>query len=63
MESVIAITGAYERGHGLSLPEMMDSGETDMVRLFESTGLKANRSMSKTLPLFSQKPIETSAEV
>ncbi len=59
MESVIAITGAYERGHGLSLPETMSSGRTGMVCLFESTVLKANRSMSKFSPVFSQKPIET----
>jgi SRSO17 transposase len=61
MESVIAITGAYERGHGSSLPEMMSSDETGMVRLLESTGLslRANRSMSKVSPFFSQKPIET----
>jgi SRSO17 transposase len=59
MESVIAITGAFERGHGLSLPEMMGSGETGMVRLFESAGLWANRSMSKVSSLFSQRSIET----
>ncbi len=59
MESVIAITGTHERGHGLSLPEMMGSGETGMVRLFESAALRANRSMSKFSSLFSQKPIET----
>ena len=61
MESAIPITGAYERGHGSSLPEMMSSGETGMVRLLESAGLslRANRSMSKVNPFFSQKPIET----
>ncbi len=59
MESVIAITGAYERGDGLSLPEMMGSGETGMVRLFESAGSRANRSMSKVSFLFSQGSIET----
>jgi hypothetical protein len=62
MESVIAITGAYERGHGseiLSLPEVIGSGGTGIVRLFESAALRANRSMSKFSPLFSQKPIET----
>jgi len=62
MESVIAITGAYERGHGLeilSLPDVIDSGGTGMVRLFESAALRANRSMSKCSPLFSPKPVET----
>jgi SRSO17 transposase len=62
MEFVIAITGAYERGHGLemsSLPERIGSGGTGVVRLFESTPLRANRSMSKLSPFFSQKPIGT----
>src|SRR4030067_295342 len=62
MESVIAITGAYERGHGLeilSLPEVLGSGGIAMVRLFESTALRVNRSMSKSRPLLPQKPIET----
>src|SRR4030066_1189414 len=62
MESVIAITGAYEKGHGLeilSLPEVLGSGGIAMVRLFEGAALRANRSMSKFSPLFSQKPIET----
>jgi SRSO17 transposase len=56
MESVIAITGANERGHGLTLSEMMGSGETGMLRFFEGAGLRANRSMSKSSVLFSPKP-------
>jgi SRSO17 transposase len=38
---------------------MMGSGETGMVRLFESADSEANRSMSKVSPVLSQRPIET----
>ena len=60
MESVIAITGAYERGHGLEILSLpVGSGGTGMVRLFESTALMANRSMSNVSDPFFKKPIET----
>ena len=62
MESVIPITRAYERGHGLeivSLPEVIDSGGTGMVRLVESAALKASRSMSNVSDPFFKRPVET----
>jgi SRSO17 transposase len=62
MESVIAITGAYERGHGLenlSLPEVIGSGGEGVVRLFESPALRDSRFMSKFNSRFLKKPVET----
>src|SRR3990170_8538451 len=62
MESAISITGAYERGHGLeisSLPEVIGSGGRARVRLFESTALKASRSMSNASVPFFKRPVET----
>ncbi|MEW6375028.1 MAG: Druantia anti-phage system protein DruA [Thermodesulfobacteriota bacterium] len=62
MESAILITKAYERGHGLEileLPETIDSGRKDMVRLFKNAVLKESRSMSDVRVPFFEKPVET----
>ena len=60
MESVIAITGAYERGHGLEILSLpVGSGGTGMVRLFESTALGVSRSMSDFIYPFFNRPVKT----
>ena len=62
MESAISITGAYERGHELDiliLPDVIGSGGKGMVRLFESTALRASRSMSNVSDAFFKRPVET----
>jgi SRSO17 transposase len=61
MESVIAITGAYERGHGLGMLSLRDtvrSSGTEVLRLFESAELKAIRSMSTFRHPLLGKPFE-----
>jgi SRSO17 transposase len=62
MESVIAITGAYERDHGLrilSLPEGVSSGGGVVVRPFESTVLMDSGFMSKFIHPVFKKPVQT----
>ena len=61
MESAIPITRAYERGDGseTGLPEMLYSGGTGRVPLFEDVDLKDRRSMPNVSVPFLEKPIET----
>lgn len=62
MESVIPITGAYERGHGFGdfhPPEwMIRSGGEGVLRPFDSTDLRGTGFMSKFISPFLQKPFE-----
>jgi SRSO17 transposase len=60
MESVIPLTRTYERGCGLDtgLPEILCSGRSALVRLFESGVLKDSRLMSNVTVPFLKKPPE-----
>jgi SRSO17 transposase len=62
VKSVISITGAYERGHGLemsSLPETIGSGGKGVVRPFGGTMSESSRSMSDFVYPFSKRPVRT----
>ncbi|MBU1208706.1 MAG: hypothetical protein KKH04_17575, partial [Proteobacteria bacterium] len=62
MESVIPITGAYERGHGVGKfdrPEgMIRSGGEGSLRPFNSNGSMGIGFMAKFSSPFLQKPFE-----